>query len=143
MDSDENKAIAQRCIDAINRQDVAAMTEVLSPKWAEEFTAMFPGVNARWPGHHIEVADMLAEGEQVWCRLRTSALGQGEWMGLPATGKPWNNTGIWYLRIAGDKIVELEGLFDELNLIRQYGGRVVPAAQAGAEPIANIIQEKG
>lgn len=58
MTNEDNKAIAQHCIDAINRQDAAAMTEVLSPKWVEEFTAMFPGVNA---------------------------LGQGEWMRLPAT----------------------------------------------------------
>lgn len=48
MTNEDNKAIAQHCIDAINRQDAAAMTEVLSPKWVEEFTAMFPGVNARW-----------------------------------------------------------------------------------------------
>lgn len=143
MTNEDNKTIAQRCIDAINRQDIAAMGEVMSPKWVEEFTAMFPGVNARWPGHHIEVAEMVAEDDRVWCRLRTSALGQGDWMGLPATGKPWNNTGIWYLRIASGKVVEIEGLFDELNLIRQYGGKVVPAAQANAEPIENIIQEKG
>lgn len=139
MTNDENKAIAQLCIDAINRQDVAAMGEVMSPKWAAEVASWFPGVNARWPGHHIEVADMVAEGDQVWCRLRTSALGQGEWLGLPATGKPWNNTGIWFLRIAGGQVIEIEGLFDEMNLMRQYGGKVVPAAQAGAA----LNQEKG
>jgi predicted ester cyclase len=69
---------------------------------------------------------MVAEGDQVWCRLRTSAVGQGEWLGLPPTGKPWTNTGIWFLRIADGKVIALEGLFDELNLVKQYGGKVVP-----------------
>ncbi len=142
MSTEVNKAIAQRCIDAINRQDVTAMGETMSPKWVAEVAGWFPGVNARWPGHHIEVAEMVAEGERVWCRLRTSALGQGEWMGLPATGKPWSNTGIWYLRIVDGKIIELESLFDELNLIRQYGGQVAPAPLS-AGSAANAIQGEG
>ena len=132
MSSEQIKAIAQTFIDAVNRQDTTAMAEVMTSKWAAEVTSWFPGVNARWPGHHIEVTDMVAEGDQVWCRLRTNALGRGEWMGLPATGKPWTNSGIWFLRITDGRVSELEGLFDELNLIRQYGGKVVPANQSAS-----------
>ena len=127
MSCEENKAIAQSCFDAINRQDATAMAEVLSPKWAAEITDWFPSINDRWPGHHVEVAEMVAEDDRVWCRLRTNALSSGEWLGLPPNGKPWVNTGIWFMRIADGKIVEIEWLFDELNLVRQFGGKVVPA----------------
>ena len=99
MACEENKAIAPTFIDAVNRQDTVGMAEVMSPKWAAEVTSWFPDVNARWPGHHIEVTSMLAEGDQVWCRLRTSAVAKGEWLGLPPNGKPWTNSGNWFLRI--------------------------------------------
>ena len=117
----------------------------MSPKWAAEVTSWFPEVNARWPGHHIEVTSMLAEGDQVWCRLRTSAVAKGEWLGLPPKGKPWTNSGNWFLRITDGKVTELEGLFDELNLIRQRGGKVVPATPvtAEADPIERILTEEG
>ena len=131
--SEQNKAIAQKCFDAVNRQDTVAMAEVLSPKWTAEITSWFPNINACWPGHHVEVAEMMAEGDQVWCRLRSSSVSHGEWMGLPANDKPWSNTGIWFLRIADDKIIEIEWLFDDLDLIRQYGGKVVPAVNAEAK----------
>lgn len=143
MTNDENKAIAQQCIDAINRQDVPAMGEVMSPKWAAEMASWFPGVNARWPGHHIEVTDMMAEDDRVWCRLRTSAIAKGEWLGLPPNGKPWTNSGVWFLRIIHGRVVELEGLFEELNLIKQHGGKVVPVNAIESESINNIIQEEG
>lgn len=128
MSSEENKAIAQRLFDALNRQDGAVIAEVMSPKWAAEITSWFPGLNARWPGHHIEVAEMVAQDDRVWCRLRTSAVSNGEWFGLQPNGKPWSNTGIWFLRLAEGRIIEIEWLFDELDLVRQFGGKVVPAA---------------
>ena len=140
---EENKAIAQAFIDAVNRQDTAALRKVMTPKWAVEIASWFPGVNARWPGHHIEVTAMAADGDRVWCRLRTSALGQGEWLGLPPTGKTWTNSGIWFLRIVDGKVSELEGLFDEMNLIKQYGGKVVSAVPTIAEPIERILNENG
>jgi hypothetical protein len=143
MTNDENKAIAQKCIDTINRQDVPAMGEVMSPKWAAEVASWFPGVNARWPGHHIEVTDMMAEGDRVWCRLRTSAIASGEWLGLPPNGKAWTNSGVWFLHIVDGRVIELEGLFEELNLIKQHGGKVVPANDANTEPTHNIIKEEG
>jgi predicted ester cyclase len=133
MMSEQNKAIAQKCFDAINRQDTTAIAEVMSPKWAAEITSWFPGINDRWPGHHIEVAEMVAEGDQVWCRLRTNAVSNGEWLGLPPNGKQWSNTGIWFLRIAEGHIIEIEWLFDEMDLVRQFGGIVVPAVNAEAK----------
>jgi len=126
MLSEQNKVIAQKCFDAVNRQDPLAMAEVLSPKWTAEIISWFPGINDRWPGHHVEVTGMLAEDDLVWCRLRTNGVSMGEWMGLSPNGKLWTNTGIWFMRIAGGKIIEIEWLFDQLNLVRQFGGKVVP-----------------
>jgi predicted ester cyclase len=134
MPIEENKIIAHKCFDALNRQfadpvhyDAAILDEVLSPKWASEIKSWFPGLNQLWPDHHVEVTDMIAEGNMVWCRLATSATHCGEWEGIPANNRHWTNTGIWYLTIVDGKIVDIETLFDTLNLVKQIGGTVTPS----------------
>jgi C-1 hydroxylase len=133
MSLEENKGLARKCFAALNQQfdepdrhDFTVLDEVLSPKWAGEIKSWFPGLNHRWPDHHIEVTDMVAEGNMVWCRLTTSGTNRGDWEGVPANGKHWTNTGIWYLTIVDHKIVDVEWLFDDLNNVKQIGGTVTP-----------------
>lgn len=133
MSLEENKAIARRCFEALNKQfddrdqhDFSVIDEVMSPKWSTEIKTWFPALNERWPDHHIEVTDVVAEGNMVWCRLATSATHRGEWEGIPANGKRWTNTGIWYLTIVDRKIVDIEWLFDNFHLVKQLGAMIVP-----------------
>ena len=133
MTIEENKVIARKCFDALNRQfvepdkrDFSGIDEVMSPKWANEIKSWLPGLNQLWPDHHIEVTDMLAEGNMVWCRLATNATHCGEWEGIRANGRHWTNTGIWYLTIVDHKIVDIEWLFNDLPIIRQLGATITP-----------------
>lgn len=133
MSREENKTIARKCFDALNKQfdvpdprDYSGIDEVMSPKWASEIKSWFPRLNQLWPDHHIEVTDMVAEGNMVWCRLATSGTHLGEWEGIPANGKHWTNTGIWYLTIVNRKIVDIEWLFDGLPIVKQLGGTITP-----------------
>jgi predicted ester cyclase len=133
MSLEENKAIARRCFDALNNQfdepdqrDFTILDEVLSPRWAGEIKGWFPGLNRLWPDHHIEVTDMMAEGNMVWCRLATRATHCGEWEGIPANGRHWTNSGVWYLTIVDRKIVDIEWTFDGLNIVKQLGGTITP-----------------
>lgn len=48
----------------------------------------------------------------------------GDFQGIPTTGKQVTQTGIDILRIAGGKVVERWGQFDDLGLLQQLG--VVP-----------------
>ncbi len=130
MSIEQNRDLAFRGFDAINRQDAANLTAVFSPKWAAEINGWFPRINATWAGHHVEVAELVAEGDKVWCRLRTSGTHSGEWAGIPATGKRWANTGLWFLRIVDGRIVEVEWLFDEIGLMRQLGVSITPVDAA-------------
>jgi len=134
MSVEENKVLAHKCFDALNQQfyksnrhDFTLIDEVMSPKWANEIRSWFPGLNDLWPDHHIEVTDMLAEGNMVWCRLTTSGTHHGDWEGIPANGKQWTNTGIWYLTIVDQKIVDIEWTFDSLHLVKQIGGTITPS----------------
>lgn len=131
MSLEENKVIARKCFAALNKQfdqsdqhDFSVIDGIMSPKWANEIRSWLPGLTQLWPDHHIDVTDMVAEGNMVWCRLATSGTHLGEWEGIPANGKRWTNTGIWYLTIVDHRIVDIEWTFDSLNLVKQLGATI-------------------
>ncbi len=125
---EEKKGIARKFLEMLNEQDSAGLFTVCSPEVAEEWTKFFPYANELYPNHHVDVTDMIAEGDKVWCRLATRGGHGATWEGIPATGRQWTNTGIFYLRFADGKIVQFEGLFDSLSLVKQLGGTITPPA---------------
>ncbi len=68
---------------------------------------------------------MIAEGEKVVSRLTVHGVHQGDFQGIPPTGKAVMQTGIDILRLAGGKVIERWGEFDNLGLMQQLG--VIPA----------------
>ena len=128
MSTEENKIRVQRLIDAVNKRDFATIDEVMSPELARYFRERaIPWIYATFGDEHrTEITDVIAEGDKVWARLATSGGHTGEWMGVPPTGKRWTNTGVYYVRIARGKIVEVSSLFDNLNLLQQLGATIAP-----------------
>ena len=72
---------------------------------------------------------MIAEGDKVASRITAHGTHKGEFMGIPPTGKHTMQTGIDIVRIAGGKVVERWGEFDQLGLMQQLG--VIPPPGAG------------
>ena len=133
MSAQENKEIVRRCIAAFNAKDLEALDEVVASAYQEAMHNQLAGGYRMFPGHHIEITDMLAEGDQVWVRLATSGRYAGGWLDIPASDVQWTNTGIYFYRLAGGKIVEGQGLFDVMNHIRQLGGKIVPVEPGETE----------
>jgi len=69
---------------------------------------------------------MIAEGEKVVSRLTVHGVHQGDFQGIPPTGKAVMQTGIDILHLAGGKVIERWGEFDNLGLMQQLG--VIPAS---------------
>jgi predicted ester cyclase len=127
MGIEQNKEIARRFIEAINAQDGAELEAVA----AEELAAygsetLVPWLYATFPGHHMTITDMIAEGDRVVARLQTSGGHGAEWRGIPATDIHFTNTGVYFLRVDNGKVVQLDSLFDDLNLVDQLGGTITP-----------------
>ena len=132
MSTQENKAIVRRFIEAINEQDLDTLDNLSAPDLAQRFKQkVIPWLNDTFPAHQMTITDMIAEGDKVVARLATSGGHSGEWRGIPPTGKQWTNTGVYFLRLSGGKIVELSSLFDELNHVLQLGATITPSQQGG------------
>lgn len=129
MSVEQNKEIARRFIVAISEQDFAELDVVAEAGLAEYGREnLIPWLYATFPDHHIAITDMIAEGDKVVVRLETSGGHGAEWQGIPATGKKFTNTGVYFLRIEDGKVADLSALFDDLNLVRQLGGTITPPA---------------
>lgn len=121
MTTEQNKLIVRQLIDAINRQDRPAIEQLVSPQVAAELSDAQAWITATWTDHRLEITDMLAEGEQVWCRLASSGIHKGEWMGIVPTGKEWTNSGVGFLKFSGGSVVEVVWFFDVFNHVSQLG----------------------
>jgi predicted ester cyclase len=66
---------------------------------------------------------MLAEDDKVVVRFTLRATHRGEFMGIPATGKPIAVPGIIIYRIANGKIAEHWMQVDSVALTQQLSGQ--------------------
>ncbi len=74
---------------------------------------------AAFHGLHVTVDDIMAEGDKVTARFTARGIHNGEFMGLPPTGKAITMTGIEIFRIREGKIVELWGEANLMGLMQQ------------------------
>ena len=133
MSIEENKNIVRRYQEIYNSNDLDHLTEVVSedlltpnimpgiPQGLEGAKAAHRIMLAGFPDYQTVIEDMLAEGEKVAARIRMRGTNTGEFMGIPATGKHVEFTGIYIARIANGKIVEHWGEEDSVSLLGQLG----------------------
>jgi predicted ester cyclase len=129
MSAEENKNLVRReqeelwnhigNLDAAEELFVTEQAEAARQE-AADFRQGFPDVIST-------LEDLIAEGDRVVARWRSRATHQGEYMGIPPTGKEVEFTGISVYRIETGKIAESWTVEDELGLMRQISA----VAEAG------------
>lgn len=139
--SEQNKRLARRAIDEVWNQgnvhslrELAASDIVVHTSGApgdihghEGLTQFFSGLRSAFPDLHFTIADQVAEGDRVVTRWEARGTHQGDFQGIPPTGKQCAITGIDIDRFADDKVVECWTNADFLSLMQQLG--VVPSTE--------------
>jgi steroid delta-isomerase-like uncharacterized protein len=100
-------------LDAADELFAAAQAEAAKHE-AAHFRRGFPDVIST-------IEDLIAEGDKVVARWRSRATHQGEYMGIPPSGKQVEFTGISFYRIEEGKIAQSWSVEDQFGLIRQIG----------------------
>ncbi len=80
-----------------------------------------------FPDFHVVMHDEIAEGDKVAKVWSISGTHQGDFQGLPPTGKHVAMSGITVYRVVNDKIAELTWSYNLLGLLQQLGAIPVPA----------------
>jgi steroid delta-isomerase-like uncharacterized protein len=146
MSTEVNKALIRRAYEEFNKGKeavMAAIDELFAPDFVWHGTGVFPDMDraglkqmapAGWtafPDLHYTLEDLIAGGDKVVARYTFRGTHQGDFMGMPPTGKQVSVTGIEIHRIEDDKFVESWANSDALGMMQQLG--VIPQmAQAGA-----------
>jgi steroid delta-isomerase-like uncharacterized protein len=83
---------------------------------------LFQMYRAAFPDLRMEPEDVLASGDKVVARVRGTGTHQGEFMGMPATGKSVDIQLIDIIRFSEDGLArEHWGLFDAFAMMQQLG----------------------
>ena len=84
-----------------------------------------------FPDFHHTVEDLVAEGDKVVPRLTLRGTHQGDFQGLPPTGKQVTFSGINVMRLEDGKIVEHWSIGDTLGMLQQLGAIPAPVQAPG------------
>jgi steroid delta-isomerase-like uncharacterized protein len=133
MSTEENKAIIRRFVEEVQcKHNIQLMDELFSTDFydhgrlstthtLEESKQFFAMSFAAFPDMRADIHDQVAEGDKVVTRKTFHGTHQGEFMGIPPTGKQVAFDVIDIFRIADGRIVEhwFEG--EMMGLMQQLG----------------------
>jgi steroid delta-isomerase-like uncharacterized protein len=130
--AERNKAVARDFFERIwNQGDESAIDQYipLNAKGNDpDFGSGREGFKDQWrkwrvgfPDLHFEIVDLVAEGDKVLTRWILTGTHQGEYLGLPATGKTIRVEGMSLDRIEDGLVAEGFDGWDALALRRQLG----------------------
>jgi steroid delta-isomerase-like uncharacterized protein len=130
----ENKAIVRRYLEeAWNDRNPGLIDELVAEAFVDHHLPpelppgpagaklWFNTAISAFPDFQITPEDVVAEGDRVVTRFTFSGTHDGEFMGIPATRKPFSITGIAIARIANGKLVEWWENADVMGLMQQLG----------------------
>jgi len=130
----DHAATMRRLYELVNAGDVDGFGELLADDFVEHeespglaptkegVKAFFRMYIAAFPDLRMDAEDVLASGDKVVARVRATGTHQGEFMGIPATGKGVGVQLIDILRFGDDGLAhEHWGVFDTLAMMQQLG----------------------
>lgn len=135
--SDAAIAATQRFGEIVNTGELDAFSDVVAPDCIdndpapgqgpgpEGFKTFFTGMREAFPDMKVKPQTMVSEGDTVAFAYTLTGTHQGDFMGVPATGKPVEIRGMQIGRFENGKMVERWGSSDELGILKQIGAAPV------------------
>jgi steroid delta-isomerase-like uncharacterized protein len=81
-----------------------------------------------FPDLHFDIEDQIAEGNKVVTRMNVHGTHQGDFQGMPPTGKRITFSAISIWELADGKLLQERVNWDALGAMQQLGG--IPSGQA-------------
>ncbi len=137
--SEENKALVRRFFENYPKGYESLVDEFI----AEDFVDHNPqgpniapgregvkqvtaGRLSAFPDMKVTVDAQVAEGDKVVNRMTITGTQQGEFMGIPATGKSFSMGAVAIFRIEDGRIAERWGHSDAMGMMQQLGAAPPP-----------------
>jgi len=138
----DHAATMKRLYDLINAGDIDGFGELLAEDFVEHeempglepskegVKRLFHMYRAAFPDLRMEAQDVLVSGDKAVARVRATGTHQGEFLGMPATGKSVDVQLIDIIRFGDDGLArEHWGVFDAMAMMQQLGA--IPQSPPG------------
>ena len=137
----DHAATIRRMYDLLSAGDIDGFGDLIADDFVEHeetpgleptkegVKQFFHMYRAAFPDLRMEPQDVVASGDKVVARARATGTNQGEFVGMPATGKSVDVQLIDIIRFGDDGLArEHWGVFDALGMMQQLGAIPAPPA---------------
>jgi steroid delta-isomerase-like uncharacterized protein len=134
MGIEENKVVVQRFAEEVlQKHNLSVIDDIISEEYVwhgpdgqevkgpEGFKQLATISLTGFSDGRFTIDAMVAEGDIVAVRYTRTGTHDGEYHGIPPTGKQINIPVAYFYRIADGKIIEARGYSDSLMLLQQLG----------------------
>ena len=117
-------------IDELYTPDVVLHGMALSTPGAAGLKQLMAAFYHAFPDAHMTDEEIIVEGDRVATRWTFRGTQQGEFFGIPATGRRITVTGIAIDRVVGCRVAERWLEYDQLGMLQQLGVLPPPSPAA-------------
>jgi steroid delta-isomerase-like uncharacterized protein len=133
MSQQDNIAATKRLGEAVNSGNLEALNDVFAPNVLDRdpasdqepgpagFIHFFTGFRAAFPDLNIAVEQLVADEDNVAIAYTVTGTHEGDFLGIPATGRKIKARGVQIARFENGQIVERWGSSDQLGILQQIG----------------------
>ena len=132
MKTNNKKTIRLLIEEVFNKGNLTVLEEIVqrdyiyrspseSMNGIDDLKAFVAAIRSAFPNLNLKIDDQLAEENKVCTRVTMTGSHQGDFLGLPATGKRVELQGVIISRLEDGLIAEEWELLDQLTLLQQLG----------------------
>jgi predicted ester cyclase len=120
---EQNKQLVVRLVsEAVGDHNLDVLEEIAAGPFAEVARRWVAPFRGAFPDFTMELVELIAEGEKVVAHFRCSGTHLGEWLGVPPTGRRFEDVDeVYVFEIQQGKLVSALGVEDNLSRLEQLG----------------------
>jgi predicted ester cyclase len=120
---EQNTLLVRRLIDeAVAQHNPSILDELAADDFAQAAKRWVQPFQIAFPDFEMDIVELISEGDTVVAHFRCSGTHRGEWLGVRATGRRFENVDeIYIFRVRAGKLVSAFGVEDNLTRLRQLG----------------------
>lgn len=123
MPPEANKQLVHRLVqEGVRERNLDVLDEIAAGEFAEVAKRWVSPFQSAFRDFEMEIVDLIAEGAKVVAHFKCSGTHRGDWLGVPATGRRFENVDeVYIFEVQGGKLVSALGVEDNLSRLRQLG----------------------
>jgi predicted ester cyclase len=122
-DTAVGKVLVRRLVgEVVNAGDMRVLEEIYTEPMARTARRWIEPFRRAFPDFHMEIVQLVADGDTVAARFRCSGTHLGEWRGHAPTGRRFERIDeVYFFEIRDGRLARAWGLEDTVSRLRQLG----------------------